>query len=78
MLGHRAAARELFDQTFLRDLVTRHERGYGNHAERLWSLVNLELWQRLFLDGESVADVTKEIEKFLGRGSERSPVPVSA
>jgi asparagine synthase (glutamine-hydrolysing) len=78
VLGHRATARDLFDPVFLRDLVTRHERGYGDHAERLWSLVNLELWQRLFLDGESVADVTKGIEQFVTPASERSRVPVSA
>jgi hypothetical protein len=24
----------------------------ANHAERLWTLVNFELWQRHFLDGE--------------------------
>src|SRR5439155_25220712 len=24
----------------------------ANHTERLWTLVNLEMWQRHFLDGE--------------------------
>jgi hypothetical protein len=29
----------------------------ANHGERMWSLVNLEVWQRIFLDGEDPGDV---------------------
>ena len=36
----------------MRRLVASHVSGEQNHAERLWSLVNLEIWQRIFLDGE--------------------------
>jgi asparagine synthase (glutamine-hydrolysing) len=57
VLGQRATQRGLFDPAALRRLVTSHASGEGNHAERLWSLVNLELWQRLYLDGESVDDL---------------------
>jgi asparagine synthase (glutamine-hydrolysing) len=57
VLGQRATQRGLFDPAALRRLVTSHASGEANHAERLWSLVNLELWQRLYLDGESVEDV---------------------
>jgi hypothetical protein len=27
----------------------------ANHSERLWSLVNLEMWFRRFIDGEVAA-----------------------
>jgi len=27
----------------------------ANHSERLWSLVNLEMWFRRFVDGEVAA-----------------------
>lgn len=51
VLGERALARGLFDTDFIRRLVAGHQAG-EKHAERLWSLVNLEMWQRRFIDGE--------------------------
>jgi asparagine synthase (glutamine-hydrolysing) len=51
VLGGRAAERGLFDRAALRRLVAEHQAGV-DHGERLWSLVNLELWQRRFIDAE--------------------------
>jgi asparagine synthase (glutamine-hydrolysing) len=50
VLGARALGRGLFDAQFVRDLVARHQAG-EDHTERLWALVNFELWQRQFIDG---------------------------
>ena len=36
----------------LKQVVDEHEAGVANNADRLWCLLNLELWQRVFLDGE--------------------------
>ncbi len=69
VLSPRAAERGLFDTTYVQGLVTRHERGEGNHAERLWALVNLELWQRLFVDGESPGDVSATAVRRLQRNA---------
>ena len=52
VLGDRAKARGLFSESELRRLVAEHDAGVRNHAERLWALINLEVWQRVFLDGE--------------------------
>ncbi|HKP72360.1 MAG TPA: asparagine synthase (glutamine-hydrolyzing), partial [Pyrinomonadaceae bacterium] len=52
VLGGRAASRGLFRQDFVRRLVAEHEAG-ADHSERLWSLVNFEMWQRQFIDGEA-------------------------
>ncbi len=52
ILGPRASARGLFEPAVLKRLVTEHEAGLANHADRLWLLLNLELWQRIFFDGE--------------------------
>ena len=49
--GERAAARGIFDPGFVRGLVARHLAG-EDHTERLWALVNFEMWQRRFFDGE--------------------------
>jgi asparagine synthase (glutamine-hydrolysing) len=53
VLSERAMSRGLFNPDFVRDLVQRHQSGAENHDERLWSLVNFEIWQRQFFDGET-------------------------
>jgi asparagine synthase (glutamine-hydrolysing) len=60
VLSDRAASRGLFDQGYVRRLVGRLRAGDENHSEQLWALVNLEMWQRIFLDGEAAADVEAE------------------
>ena len=52
IVGPRALARGLFEGSALKRLVAEHESGAANHADRLWLLLNLELWQRVYLDGE--------------------------
>ena len=52
VLSERAAERELFDREYVQRIVNEHMAGEVDHSERLWSLVNFELWQRQFLDGE--------------------------
>jgi asparagine synthase (glutamine-hydrolysing) len=51
VLSERAMARGLFESNYVNDLVARHRAG-ENHSERLWALINFEIWQRRFLDGE--------------------------
>lgn len=55
VLGERALSRGLFREDFVRALVSSHQAGEENHSERLWSLVNFEMWQRQFIDGEKVS-----------------------
>jgi asparagine synthase (glutamine-hydrolysing) len=55
VLGERAQARGLFQPEAVRSLVARHCTGGENHAERLWALVTFEMWQRIFIDGETPA-----------------------
>jgi asparagine synthase (glutamine-hydrolysing) len=51
VLSPRALARGLFDPAAIRGIVARHSAG-EDHSERLWSLVNLEIWHRVVVDGE--------------------------
>ena len=55
VLSSRATERDLFNAQFVRALVEQHQRGEADHSERLWSLVNLEMWLRRFIDGESAS-----------------------
>jgi asparagine synthase (glutamine-hydrolysing) len=52
VLSERTLSRNLFDEKFVRALVERHQTGGEDHSERLWSLVNFEMWLRRFIDGE--------------------------
>jgi len=52
VLGDRATSRGIFDANFVRSLVARHNAG-ENHNERIWALVNFEIWMRRFIDGEN-------------------------
>jgi asparagine synthase (glutamine-hydrolysing) len=52
VLSPRSLARGTFAPDYVRELVAAHNGG-ENHDERLWSLVNFEIWQRQFIDGEA-------------------------
>ncbi len=51
VLSERALSRGIFKADFVRNLVERHQQG-ENHDERLWALLNFEIWQRAFIEGE--------------------------
>jgi len=57
VLSERARAREIFEPSFVRSLVKRHQEGGEDHSERLWALVNFEIWQRQFFDRDSTVDI---------------------
>lgn len=52
VLGPRALARGLFQPDCVKRLAEEHRTGARTHTDRLWLLMNLELWHRLFVDGE--------------------------
>lgn len=62
VLSERAIRRGIFDSSFVTSLVKRHQLGGEDHAERLWSLVNFEIWQRQFFDGDRVEVEEPELE----------------
>ncbi len=56
VVSQRALARGLFTPEVVRGLVAAHVAG-ENHSERLWALLTLEIWHRIFLDGEDPASI---------------------
>src|SRR5262249_21114337 len=65
VLSDRAAQRDLFDAQFVRALVQQHQQGQADHSERLWALVNLEMWLRRFIDGEDTAGQFENADEHL-------------
>lgn len=54
VLSERASARGLFRREYIERLVAEHVSGL-NHTERLFRLINFEIWLRQFVDGETAA-----------------------
>jgi asparagine synthase (glutamine-hydrolysing) len=52
VLGPRTLARGLLAPGGVKRLAAEHREGRKDHAERLWLLANLEIWHRVFLEGE--------------------------
>ena len=63
VLGPRARQRGWFDPAALWHLAAEHRAGLAEHGDRLWLLINFEMWQRIFCDGESPADVMRPLRK---------------
>jgi asparagine synthase (glutamine-hydrolysing) len=59
VLAPRTLERRLFDADAVCRLADEHRTGQAEHGDRLWLLINLEIWQRLFLDGEPAADISQ-------------------
>jgi asparagine synthase (glutamine-hydrolysing) len=59
VLGSRTQARGLFDAAAVGEIAREHRAGAGHHGDRLWLLINLEIWQRIFADGEAPADIMR-------------------
>ena len=57
LTGSRAASRGLFDVERIEVMLRQHREGAFNHSERLWSLLNFELWNRIYIDGEDVRQI---------------------
>jgi len=50
----RTLDRGLFDPDTTDRILKRHERGEHDYSSTIWNLVNLEIWARLFVDGDTL------------------------
>ena len=57
----RTAARGVFNRTFVDRLVAEHVAGSRDNTDRLWTVLNFELWARVFLDGEDRSTLGDEL-----------------
>jgi asparagine synthase (glutamine-hydrolysing) len=54
LLDSRARQRGVTDPIAVSALIDAHASGAADAGDALWSLLNLELWYRTFIDGEGV------------------------
>ena len=54
LLDPRALDRGLFREDRLREIVAEHLNGSRDHAQRIWTLLQLELWLRTYVDRDPV------------------------
>jgi asparagine synthase (glutamine-hydrolysing) len=52
LLEPRSMERELFQRSAVERLFDEHRSGYRDHYDRIWRLLNLELWHRVCLEKE--------------------------
>jgi asparagine synthase (glutamine-hydrolysing) len=64
VLSSRALDRRLFSAETVRRIVDEHLTGIRPHADRLWLLVNLELWLRMAFDGEEPQPLEESMDRY--------------
>ncbi|HEX5436715.1 MAG TPA: asparagine synthase (glutamine-hydrolyzing) [Gemmatimonadaceae bacterium] len=57
----------LFDRDYMRRLLAEHLSGRSDHHFRLWILLNLELWHRLYLEHQSAEQVSEWMRPYARR-----------
>jgi asparagine synthase (glutamine-hydrolysing) len=53
----RLADEGYFDRAYMTELLHQHRQGMADHNYRLWILLNLELWWRMYMDGEPLDEL---------------------
>jgi asparagine synthase (glutamine-hydrolysing) len=74
VLHPRALERGIFNPDIVRNLVARHYAG-EKHDERLWALINFEIWQRRFLDGEHTVKLVETVPVSAEATRQRTKLP---
>lgn len=62
LLEHRTLERGFFKQASIETLFREHRARYRDHSDRIWRLLNLELWHRVCLEGESREFAVEPVE----------------
>jgi len=63
VLSSRALDRKLFSPETVRRIVNEHLTGTRSHGDRLWLLLNLELWLRMAIDGEEPQPLERRMDR---------------
>jgi asparagine synthase (glutamine-hydrolysing) len=54
LLGKDSLGRDLFSEDYLKRLLSQHHQKKRDHANRIWALLSLEMWHRIFIEKRSI------------------------
>ena len=58
LLEPRAMERKLFRGDTVKRIFSEHRAKTRDHGNRIWRLLNLEIWHRVFIDGEPMEAIS--------------------
>ena len=61
LLDPRSTERGLFRTETLKQIFAEHRSRARDHGNRIWRLINFEIWQRVMIDGESADDIAAQL-----------------
>jgi asparagine synthase (glutamine-hydrolysing) len=61
LLAPRSMERQLFRSDVVKRVFAEHRAKVRDHGNQIWRLINLEIWQRIMLDGEPAAAVAAHL-----------------
>ena len=56
----------VFNRAYITRILDEHIGGKADHNYRIWILINLEMWYRLFFEGQSVDELRALTDRLLG------------
>lgn len=65
LLSDNSLSAEYIEPTFVRQMLERHVTGQWNLQEQIWTLANLELWLRIFIDGQTPEEALPRTQETL-------------
>jgi asparagine synthase (glutamine-hydrolysing) len=71
LLDSLALDRGMFERVAIERLIVEHQRGTADNSDKLWALMQLELWLRTYIDVRPTGPVAVDLADFVGA---RSPV----
>ncbi len=77
LLDRRSRERGLIDPAAVERLLAAHAAGSIDGADRIWSLLNLELWYRTFIDGDGVQTLPAPSARIAADGPAAVPASTS-
>jgi len=57
LFDERTRKRGIFNQEMVEGMIKKHQNGDSNYSDQIWTLINFELWQRIFLDREDYSSL---------------------
>jgi asparagine synthase (glutamine-hydrolysing) len=69
LLDSQARARGLFERKAIERLITTHQNGTADNSNKLWALIQLELWFRTYVDSKPRGPITLSVTELMSVGS---------